>query len=58
MLDPGYIYVLINQSMEGFIKVGKTARDPKERAKELSQATGVPTPFMVALRHILKAVKS
>jgi hypothetical protein len=29
------------------VKIGKTQRDPTERAKELSSATGVPTPFVV-----------
>lgn len=41
----GYIYVMINQSLPGMVKIGKTKRDPNERAKELSSATGVPTPF-------------
>ncbi len=44
----GYVYVLINPSMEGLVKIGKTTKDPKERAKELSSATGVATPFIVA----------
>lgn len=43
----GYIYILINASTDGIIKIGKTQRDPSERAKELSSATGVPTPFTV-----------
>jgi hypothetical protein len=43
----GYVYVLTNQSMDGLIKVGKTIKDPKERARELSSATGVPTPYQV-----------
>mgnify|MGYP002625818022 CR=1 FL=1 len=43
----GYIYVMINSSIEGQVKIGKTTRDPYERAKELSSATGVPTPFVV-----------
>lgn len=34
--------------MEGLIKIGRTARDPQSRAKELSAATGVPAPFVVA----------
>ena len=41
----GYIYVMLNMSMEGLVKIGRTNRDPKAREKELSQATGVPTPF-------------
>lgn len=47
MPDAGYVYVLINPSMEGLVKIGKTTQDPKERAKELSATTGVPTPFIV-----------
>lgn len=36
---------MINPSMQGLVKIGKTTRDPKDRLKELSAATGVPTPF-------------
>lgn len=43
----GYVYVMTNLSIEGQVKIGKTTRDPYERAKELSSATGVPTPFVV-----------
>lgn len=45
MSDNGYVYVLINPSMEGLVKIGKTNRDPQTRAKELA-TTGVPTPFV------------
>ncbi|MCK5535594.1 MAG: GIY-YIG nuclease family protein [Bacteroidales bacterium] len=48
MSDKGYVYVLINPSLKGIVKIGKTTRTPEERAKELSLATGVPTPFIVA----------
>lgn len=48
MNDPGFVYALINPSMEGLVKVGKTNREPKGRANELSGATGVPTPFVLA----------
>jgi hypothetical protein len=44
----GYIYALVNPSLPGMVKIGRTDRDPKGRAKELSSATGVPTPFIVA----------
>ena len=47
MPENGYVYVLVNPSMNGLIKVGKTTKEPKERAVELSKATGVPTPFFV-----------
>lgn len=44
---PGYVYILINPSMPGLIKIGRTLRDSRMRARELS-STGVPTPFQVA----------
>ncbi|MEK6286980.1 MAG: GIY-YIG nuclease family protein [Acidobacteriota bacterium] len=47
MSNPGFIYLLMNPSMEGLVKIGKTTRDPKERAKELSATTGIPTPFVL-----------
>ena len=47
MSDPGYIYVLINPSMQGLVKIGKTTREPSDRAKELSAVTGIPTTFIL-----------
>jgi len=48
MSNGGYIYVLINASVDGLTRVGKTAGDPKVQAQELSAATDLPTPFIVA----------
>jgi TPR repeat protein len=48
MADAGYIYALINPSLGGLVKVGKTRRDPTERVKELSSSTAAPTPFVLA----------
>lgn len=48
MTEPGFVYALINPSLDGIVKIGSTTRDPEMRAKELSAATGVPTPFIVA----------
>jgi TPR repeat protein len=48
MADAGYIYALINPSLEGLVKVGKTRRDPTDRVKELSSSTAAPTPFVLA----------
>jgi len=50
----GYVYILINPSMSGMVKIGKTQNDPDERAKELSSATGIPTPFFVAYSSYFK----
>lgn len=44
----GFVYVLMNQSLPGCVKIGRTTRDCAARAAELSSATGVPTPFLVA----------
>lgn len=44
----GYVYVLVNDAMPGMVKIGFTARTPTERAKELSNSTGIPKPFDVA----------
>lgn len=45
---PGWVYVLVNPAMPGLVKIGMTSRTPRERARELSRATGVPEPFAVA----------
>ena len=50
----GYVYILINPSLNGVVKIGKTQNNPDERAKELSSATGVPTPFFVAYSSYFK----
>lgn len=46
-MSAGYVYILINASMPGLVKVGRTLRDARARAREL-QSTGVPTAFEVA----------
>ena len=43
-----YIYILVNPSLRGLLKIGKTTRTPDERAAELSASSNMPTPFMVA----------
>ena len=49
-MPAGFLYVLINPSMPGLAKVGKTTRDPADRVSELSSATGVPSPFILAFQ--------
>ncbi len=50
MNDNGFVYILINPSMENLVKIGKTERTPEDRAKELSSSTGVPNPFIVVYK--------
>ena len=47
-MEEGWVYVLVNSSTPGLVKVGRTARFAAERAAELSAVTGVATPFIVA----------
>ena len=47
-MTTGFLYILINSAMPGLAKVGKTTRTPQERLLELSSATGVPSPFILA----------
>jgi len=41
-----YVYVLVNKSMPDMVKIGMTIREVDQRAKEISGATGVPTPWI------------
>jgi len=53
-MNEGYIYVLINPSMEDVVKIGKTERDPKNRAAELSSVSGVPEKFIVVYQEFFE----
>ena len=44
--ENGYIYILINQSMPGLVKVGFTTRSLEKRLEELN-TTGIPMPFQI-----------
>jgi hypothetical protein len=45
--SPGWVYTLTNPAMPRLVKIGLTTKTPKERAAELTAATGVPMPFKV-----------
>jgi hypothetical protein len=44
----GYVYILVNPAFSGFVKVGRTTKEPETRARELSLGSGVPAPYAVA----------
>ena len=46
--DVGFVYLAINETMPGLVKIGMTKVDVDERIKELSRTTSVPTPFECA----------
>lgn len=39
------IYILTNEAMPGYVKIGKTSTHLEQRIKDLSASTGVPLPF-------------
>ncbi len=39
------IYILINEAMPGYVKIGKTSSSLEQRIRELSGSTSVPLPF-------------
>jgi len=46
-LSNGFVYILLNPAFPRQVKIGRTARNPQARAKELSRQTGVPEDFVV-----------
>jgi hypothetical protein len=44
----GSVYILVNAAMPGLLKIGHTRRELKSRIDELSQASGVAVPFVLA----------
>jgi hypothetical protein len=43
---PEYVYVLVNKSVPNMVKIGMTKLTPDERARQISAATGVATPWI------------
>ena len=43
-----WVYILKNQTLPGLLKIGYTKLTPDQRAKQISNATGVPLPYEVA----------
>ncbi|MEI6553048.1 MAG: GIY-YIG nuclease family protein [bacterium] len=39
------IYILINEAMPGYVKIGKTTTSLEQRIRELSSSTSIPFPF-------------
>lgn len=41
----GIVYILINEAMPGYIKIGQTTTSVEQRVLELSRSSAVPLPF-------------
>jgi len=39
------IYILINEAMPGYVKIGRTATNLEQRIRDLSASTSIPIPF-------------
>ena len=42
-----WVYIMSNPTMPGYYKIGYTKKNPEERAKQISNATGVIVPMVV-----------
>jgi hypothetical protein len=52
-MSSGSIYILFSSITPNLVKIGLTTKDPDERAKELSSATGVPHGYVVVYHDIV-----
>lgn len=41
------VYILTNEAMPGYVKIGKTSTNLEQRIRELNSSTSVPLPFTV-----------
>ncbi|PIU76698.1 hypothetical protein COS74_02595 [bacterium CG06_land_8_20_14_3_00_33_50] len=48
------IYILTNEAMPGYVKIGKTNNNIEQRIRELSASTSVPLPFTVFYACVVK----
>jgi len=48
------IYILTNEAMSGFVKIGRTSGNLEQRIKELSSSTSIPLPFTCFYACIVK----
>src|SRR3990167_7418423 len=39
------IYILINEAMPGYVKIGRTSTNLEQRIRDLSASTSIPIPF-------------
>lgn len=44
--EPEWVYILVNKSIPGMVKIGLTTTSVQQRVKEINRATGVPTPWV------------
>ena len=55
---PGYVYILTNNSMPEYIKIGMTTGQVEERVKQLNGETGVPLPCYIFAKYKVDDAKT
>jgi T5orf172 domain len=53
----GFVYILLNPAFPRMIKIGRTARESRKRASELSRQTGVPDDFLLLYDELVSDTK-
>lgn len=53
----GYVYIMTDPTREGLVKVGYSAKDPRDRAKELS-GTSTPLPLVVEYEMLIEDARA
>ncbi len=48
------IYILINEAMPGYVKIGRTSTNLEQRIRDLSASTSIPIPFTCFYACIVK----
>lgn len=50
----GIIYILINEAMPGYVKIGRTSSNLEQRIRDLSASTSIPFPFTCFYAYTVK----
>lgn len=55
--DIGIVYILTNEAMAGYVKIGRTSTSLEQRIRELSSSTSIPLPFTAFYACTVKGAK-
>ena len=50
-MNPDWIYVLVNRSMPGIVKIGYTSLSVSARVSQINSATGIITPWWLVYKY-------
>ncbi|RHU76804.1 GIY-YIG nuclease family protein [Butyribacter intestini] len=56
-MEKGFVYILTNPCLDGWVKIGMTERDDIEsRLRELNSPTNIPLSYRCYATYLLKTV--